>query len=316
MEAGFFQDLVFTASLTVIVYFILSKLLSYFAEDVSNAKSDCFIDKAGHLGKFREKFPGILDLGKGKVLGFSGLEVVVSEADDYGGKELKEEKVCKDNNHSEVFSGVVEPEELEGEKVCVGVGVGVEIKEKVVEECSKLRPNFQGIKEEQESPVVKTSVKFDSGEELEVRGAVNEGVCCGISESEDSKDSKGTEKDASQKHNREVDDDHEEEEEGFLDDWEGIERTELEKRFDAALAFVASKSNADRIGSNLRMQFYGLHRVAMEGPCHGPQPMALKVSARAKWNAWQKLGNISGDMAMEQYICLLSKSIPGWEDER
>ncbi|KAA8531596.1 hypothetical protein F0562_006305 [Nyssa sinensis] len=107
-------------------------------------------------------------------------------------------------------------------------------------------------------------------------------------------------------------------EEVLYDDWEGIERTELEKRFGAAMVFVGSKSNADRIsnlGNDTKMQLYGLHRVAVDGTCSEPQPMALKVSARAKWNAWQRLGNMSRDMAMEQYVTLLSRSIPGWMED-
>ncbi|XAR51345.1 hypothetical protein NMG60_11005947 [Bertholletia excelsa] len=98
----------------------------------------------------------------------------------------------------------------------------------------------------------------------------------------------------------------------------GIERTELEKRFGAAVVFVGSKSNAVRISglaSDIKMQLYGLHKVAIEGHCNVPQPMALKVSARAKWNAWQQLGEMSREMAMEQYISLLSMCIPEWMGE-
>ena len=76
------------------------------------------------------------------------------------------------------------------------------------------------------------------------------------------------------------------EEEGLFDDWEGIERTELEKGFGAAVVFVGSKSNADRVSgldSDTKMRLFGLHKVAIEGPCCVPSPMALKVSARAKW---------------------------------
>ncbi|XWS33519.1 hypothetical protein CRYUN_Cryun22dG0090100 [Craigia yunnanensis] len=98
-------------------------------------------------------------------------------------------------------------------------------------------------------------------------------------------------------------------------DWEGIERTELEKEFGAAVCFLECRSNADqtlKLGNDIKMQLYGLHKIATEGPCHEPQPMALKLSARAKWNAWKRLGNMSPEAAMEQYITLLSRSIPGW----
>lgn len=94
------------------------------------------------------------------------------------------------------------------------------------------------------------------------------------------------------------------------DDWEGIERSALEKDCAAALC----RSNADdqtlKLGNDVKMQLYGLHKIATQGPCHDPQPMALKLSARAKWNAWKRLGNMSPEAAMEQYISLVSRSIP------
>jgi hypothetical protein len=70
------------------------------------------------------------------------------------------------------------------------------------------------------------------------------------------------------------------------DDWEGVERTELEKVFGAAVAFVGASYNADRVsslGSDVKMRLYGLHKIATQGPCHEPQPMPFKLSARAKW---------------------------------
>ncbi|KAK1363744.1 ACB domain-containing protein [Heracleum sosnowskyi] len=93
------------------------------------------------------------------------------------------------------------------------------------------------------------------------------------------------------------------EEEGWEDDWEGVERSELEKQFGAAVAFVNSKSNADRfsgVESTVKMELYGLHKVAIEGICMKPQPMALKVYSRAKWNAWKQLENMSREEAMEK----------------
>lgn len=66
------------------------------------------------------------------------------------------------------------------------------------------------------------------------------------------------------------------------DDWEGIERTELEKRFGAAVLFVESKSNVN-LSNDVKMKLHGYHKIATQGPCQEPQPMALKFSARAKW---------------------------------
>ncbi|KAK7406473.1 hypothetical protein VNO78_08099 [Psophocarpus tetragonolobus] len=98
------------------------------------------------------------------------------------------------------------------------------------------------------------------------------------------------------------------------DDWEGIERTELEKRFGAAVVFVGSK-NSVNLSNDVKMKLHGYHRIATQGPCHEPQPMALKFSARAKWIAWRQLGIMSPEQAMEKYISLLSERIPDWAAE-
>lgn len=73
-----------------------------------------------------------------------------------------------------------------------------------------------------------------------------------------------------------------EEEEG----WEGIERSEQEKLFAVATAFANSERGAEELSElsgDVQMQLYALHKVATEGPCYQPQPMALKLSARTKW---------------------------------
>ncbi|KAG9145265.1 hypothetical protein Leryth_008225 [Lithospermum erythrorhizon] len=112
------------------------------------------------------------------------------------------------------------------------------------------------------------------------------------------------------------DDEHrgegEEEEEGLFDDWEGVERTELEKVFGTAVVFVGSKSSAGLIDRDMKIKLYGLHKIAIEGPCRGAQPMSLNVSARAKWDSWKRLGNMRRELAMEQYLFILSERVPGW----
>ncbi|KAF6165244.1 hypothetical protein GIB67_030426 [Kingdonia uniflora] len=94
--------------------------------------------------------------------------------------------------------------------------------------------------------------------------------------------------------------------------WEGIERSEVEVLFSAAAKFVGDSDSLLKLGSDVQMQLSGLHKVSMEGPCREPPPMALMVSARAKWNSWQRLGNMNPEAAMEQYISLLSDIVPGW----
>lgn len=99
------------------------------------------------------------------------------------------------------------------------------------------------------------------------------------------------------------------------DDWEGIETTELDEMFSAATAFVAATA-ADRastkVSNDIQLQLYGLYKVATEGPCTAPQPSALKVTARAKWNTWRKLGAMPPEEAMQQYIEIVEELFPSW----
>ncbi|KAL6512840.1 hypothetical protein OROHE_019630 [Orobanche hederae] len=76
------------------------------------------------------------------------------------------------------------------------------------------------------------------------------------------------------------------EEESIDDDWiwEGIERTELEKVFGEALVYVSCNNGDDGIhDEDVKLELYGLSKIALEGPCCGSRPMALEVSARSKW---------------------------------
>ncbi|KAL6596041.1 hypothetical protein ACP70R_047405 [Stipagrostis hirtigluma subsp. patula] len=99
-------------------------------------------------------------------------------------------------------------------------------------------------------------------------------------------------------------------------EWEGIERSEVEKRFGAAAAFAASETGVaalSKLDSDVQLQLQGLLKVAIDGPCYdSTQPLTLRPSSRAKWVAWQKLGNMHPEIAMEKYMNLLSETIPWW----
>lgn len=107
--------------------------------------------------------------------------------------------------------------------------------------------------------------------------------------------------------------------EGYLDeedDWEGVQSTELEDTFGYATSYVASMAaqSSEKISNDVQLQFYGLYKIATDGPCGVPQPSALKITARAKWNAWQRLGTMSPEAAMQKYITLLTEIQPKWVD--
>ncbi|PSS32982.1 Acyl-CoA-binding domain-containing protein [Actinidia chinensis var. chinensis] len=99
------------------------------------------------------------------------------------------------------------------------------------------------------------------------------------------------------------------------DDWEGVESTELDEAFSAATAFVAAASSdrlSHKVSNDVKLQLYGLYKIATEGPCSAPQPSALKITARAKWQAWQKLGAMPPEEAMLKYISIVTELYPYW----
>ncbi|KAL6541487.1 Acyl-CoA-binding domain-containing protein 1 [Orobanche gracilis] len=99
------------------------------------------------------------------------------------------------------------------------------------------------------------------------------------------------------------------------DDWEGVESTELDELFSAATAFVAatvSNRAVMKVSNDVQLQLYGLYKIATEGPCSAPQPSALKMTARGKWQAWKKLGTMPPEEAMEKYIDIVTELYPNW----
>eukprot|EP00249_Psilotum_nudum_P018958 c27037_g1_i2 orf=484-1821(-) len=99
------------------------------------------------------------------------------------------------------------------------------------------------------------------------------------------------------------------------DDWEGVESTELEEAFGAAATAVVGMAlePAMKVSMDLQLQFYSLYKQATEGRCSTPQPSAYRLSARAKWHAWQKLGDMSSEEAMRQYVALFAELHPDWD---
>ncbi|GMH18346.1 hypothetical protein Nepgr_020187 [Nepenthes gracilis] len=99
------------------------------------------------------------------------------------------------------------------------------------------------------------------------------------------------------------------------DDWEGVECTELDELFSAATAFVAASAVeklSHEVSNEVQLQLYGLYKIATEGPCSAPAPPAFKMTARAKWQAWQRLGAMPPEDAMQKYVDIVTELFPSW----
>lgn len=274
----FLEDFPVTIVLAVAVFYAIFKLSSLVSADDTEdlrKKVGVFVCKPGVKS-------GIRSLGGERRVGFVGKIV---EVDDFKGESALEDFVTVREFAGEKMES---PDEscrsagpCEGLKAEENEGLVGSFTEKLIGEESI--SGHDGLWE-CENNLVEESCERDKFDELEGEFIKYQ---VGVTESEDIEVSQcGEEEEVDTAKNNGVDDVKEEGFSGEDDDWEGIERTELEKLFGAAVVFVGSKINADRISvlrNEVKMKLYGLHMIATQGPCMEPQPMALKVSARAKW---------------------------------
>lgn len=84
-----------------------------------------------------------------------------------------------------------------------------------------------------------------------------------------------------------------------------------EEKFNAAVNVIRSlpKNGAYQPSHELMLRFYGYYKQATEGPNNMPKPNFWEVIKKAKWDAWSKLGNMSKEEAMLNYVEELKKIV-------
>lgn len=91
-------------------------------------------------------------------------------------------------------------------------------------------------------------------------------------------------------------------------------------RFNAAVAYVSSLPKDGDVKPSLdeRLKMYSYYKQVMVGKCSehgGAQPWAVQLENRSKWDAWNALGDMSTQDAMQGYIDLLTSINKDWESE-
>jgi len=61
------------------------------------------------------------------------------------------------------------------------------------------------------------------------------------------------------------------------DDWEEIERTDLERSFGADVVFVGFRINDNSLSNEVKMKLHGYYRIATQSPCHEPHTIFLFI---------------------------------------
>jgi diazepam-binding inhibitor (GABA receptor modulating acyl-CoA-binding protein) len=77
-------------------------------------------------------------------------------------------------------------------------------------------------------------------------------------------------------------------------------RSNLEQCFQDAAARIKTRQTTPSNGDLLIL--YGLYKQVTEGDCETPQPWAVQVQARAKWEAWNKNKKMDKFTAMRNYV--------------
>jgi len=86
---------------------------------------------------------------------------------------------------------------------------------------------------------------------------------------------------------------------------------ELDAKFEAAVGVIQGlpKDGSFQPSNEMKLKFYGFYKQAREGPCNGARPSFWDVVARAKYDAWNELGDMSSVAAKEGYIEALKQII-------
>jgi len=69
------------------------------------------------------------------------------------------------------------------------------------------------------------------------------------------------------------------------------------------------KNGSYQPSHELMLRFYSYFKQATEGPCMVPRPAFWEVVKKMKWEAWNRLGNMSQEEAMNNYVEELKKIV-------
>lgn len=86
---------------------------------------------------------------------------------------------------------------------------------------------------------------------------------------------------------------------------------EIENKFNRAAKFL--QANHDKIDQSLLLEFYGLYKQATVGKCNTKKPGIFNLQQKSKWNAWNNLGEMVKQTAMETYTEKMNKFNADWD---
>lgn len=85
----------------------------------------------------------------------------------------------------------------------------------------------------------------------------------------------------------------------------------LEEEFARATKFI--ERGHDQFEQKELLKFYAFYKQATSGKCDVPKPGIFNMAGRAKWSAWNDLGDLSKELAMKGYVEHLNQLKPNWD---
>ena len=82
-----------------------------------------------------------------------------------------------------------------------------------------------------------------------------------------------------------------------------------------ASEFVRNMPAQVKVTDKMKLEFYAHFKQATLGNCKthgGSQPYAIQFESRAKWDAWNALGDMDTETAKQKYVDLLKSIVPDW----
>lgn len=85
----------------------------------------------------------------------------------------------------------------------------------------------------------------------------------------------------------------------------------IEDRFNAAVNVIRGlpKNGPYQPSNDMLLTFYSLFKQATKGKCNEGRPAMWNVVSRAKWDAWNRLGEMPKEKAMQKYVDELKKIV-------
>lgn len=88
----------------------------------------------------------------------------------------------------------------------------------------------------------------------------------------------------------------------------------LQETFKRATDYVTFNASVMKEGDLLFL--YARYKQANVGPCKQPMPGIFKFRNRSKWSAWNSLGEMTKEEAMQQYIDKVTDLYPEWDSSK